>query len=47
MRVPRYSEHGDWTVEFIALEDRAYNTVLIEGAELADLGFPLTFHNGP
>jgi hypothetical protein len=47
MRVPRFAELGDWTVTFFFLADRARNEQQLSGEDLAGLGFPITFHNGP
>ncbi|MFY3742448.1 Ig domain-containing protein [Anaeromyxobacter sp. Red801] len=47
LKVPQYAEFGTRQLRELTLRDEARNWTVIPGAELAALGFPTTFVNGP
>jgi hypothetical protein len=47
MTVPQFSEEGTWTLEYFYLSDAATNATFLSAAQVAALGFPTTFTNGP
>jgi len=45
--LPRYSEQGTWTLEYLTLYDRVGNRREQSQADLISLGFPTEFRNSP